>query len=151
MEALLEDYISPSELSRYERQYYEETQGNREASAQTRFEYAWALIRSKYSSDIRRGVMMLEDLCHSGAEDARRDYLFYLAVGNTKLKEYQIAQGCVKKFLAVEPQNRQALELKKLIEERMTKEGLMGMAIVGGAALALGGVIGLGMALSKRH
>ena len=32
----------------------------------------------------------------------------------------------------------------------MTKEGLMGMAMVGGAALAIGGIIGVGMALAKR-
>lgn len=93
---------------------------------------------------------MLEDLCNSGMPEARRDYLFYLAVGNTKLKDYTRAKELVKKFLSVEPQNRQAQELDKYIQERLTKEGLMGMAVVGGAALVVGGLVGIGMALSKK-
>jgi fission 1 protein len=31
----------------------------------------------------------------------------------------------------------------------MEKEGLIGMAVVGGAALAFGGLVGLGIALAK--
>lgn len=31
----------------------------------------------------------------------------------------------------------------------MEKEGLMGMAVVGGTALAIGGLVGLGIALAK--
>jgi fission 1 protein len=50
----------------------------------------------------------------------------------------------------VEPENRQAQELDKLIKDKMTKEGLLGMAMVGGAALAIGGLVGLGMALAKK-
>ena len=34
--------------------------------------------------------------------------------------------------------------------ESSISDGLVGMAIVGGAALALGGLVGLGVALSKK-
>lgn len=109
--------------------------------------YAWSLIRSKYRADVKRGIILLEDLCSSGDEDgkvtdmlksyrqfllmdislaARRDYLFYLSIANTKLGEYDRAHECVKKFLTVEPENRQAQELEKIIKDRMTKEGLKG-------------------------
>ena len=66
------------------------------------------------------------------------------------VQEYQRARDCIKKFLTVEPDNRQAQELDKLIKDKLTKEGLLGMAMVGGAALAIGGLIGVGMALAKK-
>ena len=50
------------------------------------FEYAWCLIRSKYPTDIKRGIFLLEDLLKSGSESARRDCLYYLAIGNSKVK-----------------------------------------------------------------
>jgi hypothetical protein len=49
----------------------------------------------------------------------------------------------------VEPGNRQAQELEVVIKKKMEKEGLIGMAVVGGAALAFGGLVGLGIALAK--
>ncbi|KAH8039171.1 hypothetical protein HPB51_005347 [Rhipicephalus microplus] len=92
----------------------------------------------------------LADLFHHGNAEAKRDYLFYLAVGSTKLKEYSKALKFIKAFLHVEPANRQAQELEATIKNRMKKEGIKGMAIVGGAALAVSGLVGLGIALAKR-
>ena len=43
--------------------------------------------------------------------------------------------------MQVEPGNRQAQELEAIIQKKMEKEGLIGMAVVGGATLALGGNI----------
>lgn len=149
MEAILDDYVSTEDLKKFESIYNEHVRSGTLTPTQ-QFEYAWCLIRSKYPADIRRGVALLEDLFYHGDETSKRDYLYYLAVGNTKLKEYNEALKLVKKFLNVEPANRQAQELQKIIKERMKKEGLMGMAIVGGAALAIGGLVGLGMALSRK-
>lgn len=55
----------------------------------------------------------------------------------------------VRGLLQVEPGNRQAQELEKIIRKKMEREGLIGMAVVGGATLALGGLVGLGIALAK--
>ena len=41
-------------------------------------------------------------------ETNKRDYLYYLAVGNTKLKEYATALKYMRALLQVEPGNRQA-------------------------------------------
>ena len=41
-------------------------------------------------------------------ESNKRDYLYYLAIGNTKLKEYATALKYVRALLQVEPGNRQA-------------------------------------------
>lgn len=82
-------------------------------------------------------------------ESGKRDYLFYLAIGNARIKEYQVALKYVRGLLQVEPGNRQAQELESIIKKKMEKEGLLGMAVVGGATLALGGLVGLGIALAK--
>ena len=80
-----------------------------QVSSEAQFEYAWCLVRSKYPADIRKGIILLEDLfqvafprCDNilmllGARDEphqiffqnrdnsnKRDYLYYLAIGNTK-------------------------------------------------------------------
>ena len=79
------------------------------------------------------------------------------------LQEYSKALGYTKVLLQVEPGNRQVQTLKNTIEKRMERgiymslfsmcvilvinlftlfpEGLKGMAIIGGAALALGSLI----------
>jgi hypothetical protein len=90
MEALLEDYVTPDELKKYWQKYENERRANSSgvADCQTRFEYALALIRSRYTTDILRGVHEFEDLCSTGEPNARRDYLFYLALANTKLKVF---------------------------------------------------------------
>ena len=47
----------------------------------------------------------------------------------------------IRGLLQVEPGNRQAQELETIIQKKMEKEGLIGMAVVGGATLALGGKV----------
>ncbi len=50
----------------------------------------------------------------------------------------------------MQPGNRQAQDLEAVVTKKMEKDGLKGMAVVGGATLALGAVVGLGIALAKR-
>ena len=52
--------------------------------------------------------------------------------------------------MQLQPGNRQAADLEALVKKRMEREGLVGMAVVGGATLAFGAVVGLGLALAKR-
>ncbi|XP_013380388.1 mitochondrial fission 1 protein-like [Lingula anatina] len=151
MEAMLDETVSTEDLKKFEQRYNEQmTRGS--VSPKTQFEYAWCLVRSKYSKDNQKGIILLEDLFHkTHDETAKRDYLYYLAVGNTRLKEYDKALKYVNGILQVQPGNHQAAELKKIIKKKMEKEGLLGMAIVGGAAaVALGSIIGLGVALAKK-
>ncbi|XP_015788067.1 mitochondrial fission 1 protein [Tetranychus urticae] len=149
MEALLEDYISPEDLKNFESNYTE-SRRNGTLTSQTQFEYAWSLIRSKYRADINRGINLLEELCSSQLGEEKRDYLFYLAIANTKICDYSRALDCVDKFLLAEPNNRQACDLKKIIKDRIKRDGLKGAAIAGGAALVVGGLVGLGMALARK-
>ena len=56
----------------------------------------------------------------------------------------------IRGLLQVEPGNRQAQELETIIQKKMEKEGLIGMAVVGGATLALGGKISRKVVKSKK-
>lgn len=88
---------------------------------------------------MRKGVVLLEDIYSKGSEDEKRDYIYYLALGHTKLKDYQKAKKFIDAILYKEPNNGQALELKALVDDRLVKDGLLGMALVGGGSLLLGG------------
>ncbi|XP_077987845.1 mitochondrial fission 1 protein-like [Glandiceps talaboti] len=149
METVVEEVVSPEDLKKFERLFNEEA-AKGDVSSKTTFEYAWCLIRSRYLRDMQKGVALLEQLYIKGDDESQRDYLFYLAIGNYRLKEYSKALNYVRAILKNEPKNHQAKELEKLIKGKMNKEGLMGMAIVGGAALAIGSLVGIGVALAKK-
>lgn len=149
MEVLLTDYIEPGDLRAFEQKFFDEQRSNT-LTVKTRFEYAWALIKSKYKGDVRRGIGLLEELGHDVEATHKRDYLFYLAVANTKLGDYERALQLIDSFLKLEPRNRQGLELRGIIKERIKKEGLRGAAIAGGAALVVGGLVTLGLALTGK-
>ena len=120
-------------------------------SSTSQFEYSWCLVRSRYPADIRKGIILLEDLFQNPDETNKRDYLYYLAIGNTKLKEYATALKYIRALLQVEPGNRQAQELEVIVTKKLEKDGMIGMAVAGGTAVALGGLVGLGIALAGRQ
>ena len=82
--------------------------------------------------------------------ERRRECLYYLALGNFKLGNYAEARRYNDLLLDKEPNNLQAASLRTLIDDKVAKEGMMGMAIVGGIAVAAGIVGGLIMKSSKR-
>jgi len=80
----------------------------------------------------------------------RRECLYYLALGNFKLGNYAEARRYNDLLLDKEPNNLQAASLRTLIDDKVAREGMMGVAIVGGIAVAAGIVGGLIMKSSKR-
>ncbi|XP_019116867.1 mitochondrial fission 1 protein [Larimichthys crocea] len=95
-------------------------------------------------------LFLVLELVQKSSKDDSRDFLFYLAVANYRLKEYERALKYIRTLLRNEPGNKQALELEKLIDKALKKDGLVGMAIVGGIGLGVAGLAGLiGLAVSK--
>lgn len=120
---------------------------------------------------------MLEELATRHAE-GNRDYIYYLAIGNARLKHYSESLKYCKAFLQIEPNNQQAIGLEvkisqihttfaetttvpivhdkplyfaqEHIRKKMEKDTMTGVAVAGGAALVLGGLVGLGFALAKK-
>jgi len=149
MEEVLDEVVSNDDLKKFEREYHELLYKGK-VTTEAQFNYAWCLVRSKYPADIRRGILLLEDLFKENtAGEAKRDYLYYLAIGNARIKEYSKALNYVRLFLNLEPANAQVQALEATIKKRMEKEGLVGMALAGTAMLAMGGLVALGLALSK--
>lgn len=158
MDEIIDNLISDSEIAVFARSYERCRAGVHDDGEQipeqekimATFQYAIALLRSTHKQDIQRGIALLENMYYEGNGTARRDYLYYVAIGHIRLKQYNLALDCVEHFLQFEPENQQAKKLRVFIKEKMIKEGIMGMAITGGAVLALGGLIGLGLSLAKK-
>uniref|UniRef100_UPI00358ED694 mitochondrial fission 1 protein-like n=1 Tax=Myxine glutinosa TaxID=7769 RepID=UPI00358ED694 len=140
MEEIIRDSIAPDDLMKFEKKFNGEM-ARGPVSQETQFEYAWCLVRSKYAMDIRRGVLLLEELLPGSPEDERRDYLFYIGIGSYRLKEYEKSLKCMKTLLKNEPTNKQALDLQRLVKKTMEKDALLGMAIVGGVVVGLASVV----------
>lgn len=85
------------------------------------------------------------------APERRRECLYYLALGNYKLGNYGEARRYNDLLLDKEPANMQAASLGSLIDDKVSKEGLLGVAIVGGLALAAGVVGGIVFKGAKRR
>jgi len=144
-------YIDPADLEKF-RKAYEDQQNRGVPSAITVFNYAHALIKST-KEDVRIGIFLLESLLKRDTEDIpKRDYVYYLAVACTRIKDYDRALAYIDTLLAAESDNRQAIDLKELIQKRMKRDGLLGLAVLGfGGGVALVAGVLAASALSRRH
>ncbi|KAG9295944.1 hypothetical protein G9A89_011796 [Geosiphon pyriformis] len=128
--------LSTEELNVLRRQHDREAP---EVTTQTKFNFAWGLIRSRRKTDHQLGVGLLTEI-YKETPDRRRECLYYLALGYYKLSEYSKAREYNSQLLAHEPNNLQALSLKQLIEDGVSSEGKTGFLIVGGV-VALGAIL----------
>lgn len=131
--------LKPAELAVLRAQYEKEGEY---ASLQTKFNYAWGLIKSSARPDQQEGVRLLSDIFRA-SPDRRRECLYYLALGNYKLGNYAEARRYNDNLLEIERGNLQAESLRQLIDEKVAREGMFGVAIVGGLAAAA--AVGVGM------
>lgn len=131
--------LKPAELQVLRQQY--ESEGDH-VGVQTKFNFAWGLIKSLSRSEQQEGVRLLSDIFRSSPE-RRRECLYYLALGNYKLGNYAEARRYNDLLLEKEPGNLQAGSLRGLIDDKVAKEGLMGVAILSGVAIAAGVVGGM--------
>lgn len=79
---------------KFERAYNSELARGK-VNSRTQFEYAWCLVRSPYTNDIKKGTVLMEQLLQGGNPQNQRDCLFYLGVGHFRLKVHvNIAVVC---------------------------------------------------------
>uniref|UniRef100_A0A672ZGF5 Mitochondrial fission 1 protein n=1 Tax=Sphaeramia orbicularis TaxID=375764 RepID=A0A672ZGF5_9TELE len=132
MEAVVSDVVDPEDLLKFEKKYNNELVKGA-VSKETKFEYAWCLIR-----------ILLEELVQKASKDDSRDFLFYLSVANYRLKEYERALKYIRTLLRNEPGNKQAQEMEKLIDKALKKGTWPGWhGDVGGIGLGVAGLAGL--------
>ncbi|CAK7567763.1 MAG: Mitochondrial fission 1 protein [Sporothrix epigloea] len=131
--------LNPAELQVLRAQF--EKEGDT-VGVQTKFNFAWGLVKSSARADQQQGVMLLTEIFRTSPE-RRRECLYYLALGNYKLGNYAEARRYNELLLEKEPTNQQASNLNTLIDDKVQKEGLVGVAIVSGIAVVAGVVGGV--------
>ncbi|RYR00358.1 hypothetical protein Ahy_B07g088491 isoform H [Arachis hypogaea] len=78
----------------------------------------------------------------------QREKLYLLAVGYYRSGDYSRSRDLVERCLMIAPDWRQAVTLKKAIEDRITKDGVIGLGI---AATAVGLIAGgIAAAVSRK-
>ena len=68
MEALLNESIDPKDIIEYEKKYKKEVALG-VVTDNVKFEYAWCLTRSSYSSDWKDGYCLMKELYHSTKDE----------------------------------------------------------------------------------
>ena len=145
--------LNASELNVLRAQYEKEGEM---AGVQTKFNYAWVyllplllapinsvnipnqgLVKSTDRHHQQLGVRLLSEIFRL-APERRRECLYYLALGSYKLGNYGEARRYNDLLLEKEPANLQAANLRQLIDDKVAKEGLMGVAILSGVGIAAG-------------
>ncbi|XP_078442145.1 tetratricopeptide repeat (TPR)-like superfamily protein [Wolffia australiana] len=101
---------------------------------------SWALVHSRQPEDVQRGIGMLEaSLSNSSSMLQKREGLYLLAVGYYRNGDYSRSRQLVEQCLEIQPEWRQAQTLKKAVEDKIAKDGMIGIGI---AATAVGLVVG---------
>ncbi|KAJ6621356.1 hypothetical protein B0H10DRAFT_2018129 [Mycena sp. CBHHK59/15] len=134
--------LSYDELEVLRLQYQKElAQGY--VTVQTKFNYAWGLVKSPIRDHQVEGVRLLQDL-YRAEPTRRRECLYYLALGHFKMGNFDEAKKFNALLMEKEPTNMQAHSLAQLIDKGVAREGYIGMALVGGAA-AIGTLLVAGL------
>ncbi|KAJ2923903.1 hypothetical protein H1R20_g13188, partial [Candolleomyces eurysporus] len=125
------------------RTQYEKELAQAHVTTQTKFNYAWGLVKSPLREHQVEGVRILQDIYR--AEPARRrECLYYLALGYYKMGNYEDAKKFNGLLREKEPANLQAQSLGQLIDRKAATDGYIGMALAGGAA-AVGALLLAGL------
>lgn len=112
---------------------------------------AWALVHSRKESDVLRGIAMLEDQLAKGlAKERRRETLYLLAVGFFRTQDYTRSKHAVDEALREAPNFYQATSLKKMVEQKITQDGLIGAGIAAAAVAAVGATVAVVLGASKK-
>lgn len=158
LDDIIDDLDAPcdeQDIIEHERLYNEELQNNPVVTSRTQFGYGYVLVKSPYDNDIRKGIKLLEELCQSGVD--QRDFVYYLAVGHYRLRDYGKAIKHCQRVLEMEPGNHQATQLMEIIKKKRKKDALIGAAVLGGGAVALtsgivlaGAVVAAGIAAFRQ-
>ncbi|KAI7871565.1 hypothetical protein BDF14DRAFT_1873469 [Spinellus fusiger] len=127
--------LTAYELQVLQRQYEKE---GKSVQVQTKFNYAWGLVRSKAEEHLQLALVLFKDIDRE-FPDRKRECLYYLALGNYKLSNFNEARHYNSQLLELEMRNEQAQELGRLIDDKVSREGAIGLAILSGM-VALGAI-----------
>lgn len=111
---------------------------------------SWALVHSRQPEDVQRGLSILEaSLANSNNPLQKRENLYLLAVGYYRSGEYPRSRQLTERCLEIAPGWRQALTLKKAVEDHIAKDGVIGIGITATVVGLIAG--GIATALVRRN
>lgn len=117
-----------------------------------RFRLAWALAHSKRPGDAARGVLLLEEGRHRWGDKVQvRDRHYITAVAHFNDGDYLAARVAAEAALRLDAGCRQAEALKAAVEDKIAKDGLIGIGALGVGAAVLGGVLSALASSSRRR
>lgn len=97
-------------------------------------------------ANIKKGVIMMQGLLEDRYAD--RDCLYYMALGYYRLDDVVSSRKCLDRLLKLAPNCRQAISLMDIVEDKITKDGVIGISIVSGLAV-VGGLLAAAFAGSR--
>ncbi|RLN22425.1 hypothetical protein C2845_PM07G34940 [Panicum miliaceum] len=111
---------------------------------------SWALVHSTNQDDVLRGIGMLQAslLGATTSPLQAREKLYLLAVGHYRNGDYPRSRQFLDQCLEIQPDCRQALALKKIVEDKIAKDGVIGIGI---ATTAIGVLIGIAAAVARKN
>eukprot|EP00270_Netrium_digitus_P007639 TRINITY_DN223_c0_g1_i1.p1 TRINITY_DN223_c0_g1~~TRINITY_DN223_c0_g1_i1.p1 ORF type:complete len:158 (-),score=32.64 TRINITY_DN223_c0_g1_i1:295-768(-) len=117
--------------------------------AESQLKLAWALVHSPRESHVQRGLAMLQ--VFSPTQEQTREVLYLRAVGYYRSSDYIRCRRILDDLLKVDPNFKQGEALKKMADEQISKDGVVGVGIAAGAvAVIAGGLALLASGASKR-
>ncbi|XP_071720654.1 mitochondrial fission 1 protein A-like [Rutidosis leptorrhynchoides] len=121
-----------------------------EAKSESIMRLSWALVHSRQPDDVQRGIAMLEaSMVNTNSPLQKREKLYLLGVGYYRSGDFSKSRMFLEQCLQIAPDWRQALSLKKAIEERITKDGVIGIGITATAVGLIAG--GIAAALIRKN
>ncbi|XP_073147234.1 mitochondrial fission 1 protein A-like [Henckelia pumila] len=144
-------WSAPDVIHGCEREVAEATkEESDERKSESIMRLSWALVHGRQPEDVQRGIAMLEaSLTNTNSPLQKREKLYLLAVGYYRSGDYSRSRQLLDQCLEIAPDWRQALSLKKTVEDRITKDGVIGMGITATAVGLLAG--GLAAALARKN
>ncbi|XP_026424351.1 mitochondrial fission 1 protein A-like [Papaver somniferum] len=121
-----------------------------EAKNESIMRLSWALVHSRQPEDVQRGIAMLEaSLAGALTPLQKREKLYLLSVGYYRSGDYSKSRQLLDRCLEIAPDFRQALSLKKTVEDRIAKDGVIGIGIAATAVGLLAG--GIAAAVARKR
>ncbi|GJY73124.1 mitochondrial fission 1 protein A-like protein, partial [Tanacetum coccineum] len=125
-----------------EKEVTEAANDSDEAKSESIMRLSWALVHSRQPEDVQRGIAMLEaSIVNTSSPLQKREKIYLLAVGYYRSGDFPRSRMLLDQCLEIAPDWRQALSLKKAIEDSITKDGVVGIGITATAVgLIAGGI-----------
>lgn len=114
-------------------------------TVQSRFNYAWGLLKSSNEENVRLGISILTNM-FKDVPSRRGEFLYFLSLGFFKLKQYREAKKYIDVLVA--HANKKETEIPKeiaLLQSRvdgeLARNSLVGLAIVSGGVAVMAGAL----------